>query len=59
VTAPGRIETCRACRVSFALTPGESTSALIHRYTAWRDEHRACVLGEPDDAPSAVAVVEG
>lgn len=48
MTPPGQIETCRACRLSFAVMPGESTSSLTFRYTAWRESHGACVLGEPE-----------
>jgi hypothetical protein len=36
---PGLIERCVPCGLSFTALPGESTSALIHRYTAWRELH--------------------
>ncbi len=48
VTAPGQIETCRACRVSFATVPDESMMVLTLRYTKWRESHQACVLDEPE-----------
>lgn len=44
----GQIETCRACAVSFAMRPGESTSALVHRYTDWRESHHDCQLPTAD-----------
>lgn len=44
---PGVIETCRACGVSFSRQPGESTSVLVHRYTAWRDQHWQHTLPDP------------
>jgi hypothetical protein len=56
VTAPGQIETCRACALSFSLVPGEATSSLVHRYTAWREAHQSCVRDEPDEQPAAPTV---
>lgn len=53
MTATGQIETCRLHGVSFSRMPGESTSSLVHRYTAWREAHGACVLVEPESAPAA------
>jgi hypothetical protein len=51
MATPLWIERCRACGVAFALRPGEGTSALVHRYTAWREEHRDCTLPEPEPEP--------
>lgn len=45
MTTVGQIETCHACRLSFSLLPGESTSGLIHRYADWREAHGGCAVG--------------
>lgn len=50
MTTSGQIETCRACDVAFARVPGESTSSLVHRYTAWREAHQSCVVNASADA---------
>jgi hypothetical protein len=46
----GQLETCRACQLSFSMVPGESTSSLVHRCSAWRDTHADCQLPEQDES---------
>lgn len=52
MTAPVKIETCRACNTSFPARDGEPLTMLVARYTAWRETHRECVAPvEPVAAP--------
>lgn len=39
--------------VSVALAPGESTSSLVHRFTAWREAHGECQM--PAQTPASEA----
>lgn len=49
----GQLETCRACGASFMLVTGESTSSLVHRYTAWREEHAPAAETTDDQQTAA------
>lgn len=60
MTPPGQIETCHACRLSFAMRPGESDSSLVFRYSEWREAHQGCVLGEAEpERPAALDAAPG